>query len=69
MKLALINKTDSELIPIVESIPIGVDGKGRYEWTVPKLKPGGDYYIAIASTTNAFYQDLGKTPVIISATK
>lgn len=69
VKLALINKTDSELIPIVASIPIGVDGKGRYEWTVPKLKPGGDYYIAIASTTNAFYQDLGKTPVIISATK
>lgn len=69
VKLALVNKTDSDLIPIVTSIPIGVDGKGRYEWTVPKLKPGGDYYIAIASTTNAFYQDLGKTPVIISATK
>ena len=69
VQLALINKADSDLIPIVASIPIGVDGKGRYEWTVPKLKPGGDYYIAIASTANAFYQDMGKTPVIISATK
>lgn len=56
VQLALINKTDSDLIPIVASIPIGVDGKGRYEWTVPKLKPGGDYYIAIASTANAFYK-------------
>lgn len=69
VQLALINKADSDLIPIVASIPIGVDGKGRYEWTVSKLKPGGDYYIAIASTTNAFYQDISKTPVIISATK
>jgi len=69
VQLALINKTDSDLIPIVASVPIGVDGKGRYDWTVPKLKPGGDYYIAIASTTNAFYQDMSKTPVIISATK
>ena len=69
VQLALINKTDSDLIPIVASVPIGVDGKGRYDWTVPKLKPGGDYYIAIASTSNAFYQDMSKTPVIISATK
>ena len=69
VQLALINKTDSDLIPIVASIPIGVDGKGRYEWTVPKLKPGGDYYLAIASTTNAFYQDMSKTPFVISATK
>ena len=69
VQLALINKTDSDLIPIVASIPIGVDGKGRYEWTVPKLKPGGDYYLAIASTTNAFYQDMSKTPFVISTTK
>ena len=69
VQLALINKADSDLIPIVASIPIGIDGKGRYDWTVPKLKPGGDYYLAIASTTNAFYQDMSKTPVVISATK
>ena len=69
VQLALINKADSDLIPIIASIPIGVDGKGRYEWTVPKLKPGGDYYVAIASNTNAFYQDMSKTPVAISATK
>jgi hypothetical protein len=69
VQLALINKADSDLIPIVASIPIGVDGKGRYEWTVPKLKPGGDYYVAIASNTNAFYQDISKTAVVISATK
>ena len=69
VRLALINKADSDLIPIVASIPIGVDGKGRYDWTVPKLKPGGDYYLAIASTTNAFYQDISKTPVVISAAK
>ena len=69
VQLALVNKADLELIPIVASIPIGVDGKGRYDWTVPKLKPGGDYYLAIASTTNAFYQDMNKTPFVITATK
>ena len=69
VRLALINKADSDLITIVASTPVGRDGKGRYDWTVPKLKPGGDYYLAIASTTNAFYQDISKTPVVISAAK
>ena len=69
VQLALINKADIDLIPIVASIPIGIDGKGRYDWIVPKLKPGGDYYLAIASTTNAFYQDMSKTPVVISGAK
>lgn len=65
VQLALIKKEDSSVIPIVGSTPVGADGKGRYEWTVPELKPDGDYYLGIASTSNPFFQDMGKTPMVI----
>jgi len=69
VQMALIKKDDGSVIAIAGSIPIGVDGKGRYEWKVPPLKPAADYYIGIASNSNAFYQDMSKSPVIISATR
>ena len=68
VKLALIKKDEGSVTPIVAATPVGADGKGRYEWKVPPLKPGADYYVGIASNSNAFYQDMGKDPVIITAT-
>ena len=69
VKLALIQKQTGDVIPIAASAPIGVDGKGTCEWTVPPLKPGNAYFVGIASNSNAFYQDMGVTPVTISAAK
>jgi len=69
IKLALIKKDEGAVTVIASTIPVGINGQGSYEWTVPSLKPGTDYYVGIVSNTNAFYQDLGKTPVIISAAK
>jgi hypothetical protein len=69
VKLALIQKQAGDVIPIAASVPIGVDGKGTCEWTVPPLKPGNGYFVGIASNSNAFYQDMGVTPVTISAAK
>lgn len=69
VQLALIKKDDSSVVSIASSVPLGIDGKGRYEWKVPLLKPAADYYIGIASNSNAFYQDLSKNPVVISATR
>jgi len=69
VKLALIKNDDGSVTPIVASIPVGADGKGRYEWKVPSLKSGNDYYVGIASNTNPFYQDMSKTPVTINAAK
>ena len=69
VKLALIQKQTGDVIPIAASAPIGVDGKGSYEWTVPSLKPGTDYFVGIASNSNAFYQDMGATPVAVIAAK
>lgn len=69
VQLALIKKDDASIVAIATSVPIGIDGKGRYEWKVPLLKPAADYYIGIASNSNAFYQDLSKNPVVISATR
>ena len=69
VKLALIQKQTGDVIPITGSASIGVDGKGAYEWKVPALKPGNDYFVGIASNSNAFYQDMGAAPVSISATR
>ena len=69
VRLALIKKEESAVIAIAASVPIGVDGKGKYEWKVPALKPGNDYFIGIVSNSNAFYQDMGATPVGISAAR
>ena len=69
VKLALIQKQTGDVIPITASASIGVDGKGSYEWKVPALKPGNDYFVGIASNSNAFYQDMGAAPVSISATR
>ena len=69
VKLALIKKNDGSVIAIAAAVPIGADGKGKYEWKVPDLKPGNDYYIGIASNSNAFYQDMGKEPVVITASR
>ena len=69
VKLALIQKQTGDVIPITASTSIGVDGKGAYEWKVPALKPGNDYFVGIASNSNAFYQDMGAAPVSISATR
>ena len=69
VKLALIQKQTGDVIPITGSASIGVDGKGSYEWKVPALKPGNDYFVGIASNSNAFYQDMGAAPVSISATR
>ena len=69
VKLALIKKDDATVTVIVPSTPIGADGKGSFEWTVPALKPSGDYYVGIVSLANPFYQDTGKGPVVIGATK
>ena len=69
VKLALIQKQTGDVIPITASVSIGVDGKGSYEWKVPALKPGNDYFVGIASNSNAFYQDMGAAPVSISATR
>lgn len=65
VKLALIRKEEGDVTAITASVPIGADGKGRYEWKVPHLKPGNVYYVGIASNENAFYQDMSKEPVII----
>ena len=69
VKLALIQKQTGDVIPITASASIGVDGRGSYEWKVPALKPGNDYFVGIASNSNAFYQDMGAAPVSISATR
>ena len=69
VKLALIKKAEGDVTVISASVPIGAEGKGRYEWKVPSLKPGTDYYIGIVSNSNAFYQDMGVEPVILTATK
>lgn len=69
VKLALIKKEEGSVTEISSSVPIGVDEKGLYEWKVPALKPGNDYYIGIASNSNAFYQDMGTAPVVITATR
>ena len=69
VKLALIQKQTGDVTPITASTSIGVDGKGSYEWKVPALKPGNDYFVGIASNSNAFYQDMGAAPVSISATR
>lgn len=67
VKLALIRKDEGDVTSIAASVPIGADGKGRYEWKVPDLKPKNAYYVAIASNENAFYQDMSKDPVMIIA--
>jgi hypothetical protein len=69
VKLALIKKDDGSVTSIVASIPIGVDGKGHYDWKVPALKSGNDYYVGIASNTNSFYQDLSKEAVSINVAR
>jgi hypothetical protein len=68
VKLALISKEEGSVTAIAASVPIGADGKGYYEWKVPSLKPGKDYYVGIASNSNAFCQDMSKGPLTISAT-
>ena len=69
VKLALIKKEVGVVAVIAEATPLGIDGKGRLDWTVPKVALGNDYYIGIVSTTNVFYQDMGKEPVVITAAK
>ena len=69
VRLALIKKAEGSVTEITASVPIGVDGKGSYEWKVPALKAGADYYVGIVSTSNAFYQNLGSNPVSITATR
>jgi len=69
VKLALIKKDDGSVTPIVSSIPLGTEGKGRYDWKVPAMKSGNDYYVGIASNVNPFYQDMGKEPVTINAAR
>lgn len=69
VKLALIKKEEGSVTGISASVPIGSDGKGRYEWKVPALKPGKDYYVSIASNSNAFFQDMSKVAVSITATQ
>ena len=69
VRLALIKKDEGSVTEIAASIPVGVDGKGSYEWKVPALKSGADYYVGIVSTSNAFYQNLGTNPVSITATR
>lgn len=69
IQLALIKKAEGTVTSIASSVPLGIDGKGRFEWKVPALPAGKDYYLAIASNSNAFYQDMGKDPVSIIATR
>lgn len=69
VKLGLIKKDEGSVTVIAASIPTGVDGRGSFDWTVPALKPGADYYVGIASTTNAFYQDISKEAVTIVTAK
>ena len=69
IKLGLIKKDEGTVTVIAAAIPVGADGRGSYEWTVPALKPAGDYYLGIASTTQSFYQDTGKEAVTIVAAK
>lgn len=70
VKLVLVKKDDGTVTTIAEVAAVGVDGKGQLQWTVPAgLKPGSDYRIGIASTTNAFFQDTSKDPITLTATK
>lgn len=69
VKLALIKKEVGVVAQISAAAPLGVDGKGRIEWTVPGVKPANDYYVGIVSNANSFYQDMSKDPVVITATK
>ena len=69
VKVALIKMDEGTVTVIAPSVPIGSGGRGNFEWTVLPLKPAADYYIGIVSNTNAFFQDKGKSPVVISATK
>ena len=69
VKLALIKKDEGTVTVIAPSSPVGAEGKGSFEWTVPPLKPAADYYVGIVSIANSFYQDTGKVPVVISAAK
>lgn len=69
VKLGLIKKEEGNVTLIAAGIPVGLDGRGGFEWTVPDLKPGSDYYVGIASASNPFYQDIGKSPVTIVAAK
>ena len=69
VKLGLIKKEEGNVTLIAAGIPVCLDGRGGFEWTVPDLKPGSDYYVGIASASNPFYQDIGKSPVTIVAAK
>jgi hypothetical protein len=70
VKLVLLKKDDGAVTTIAEVAAVGVDGKGHLMWTVPAgLKPGSDYRLGITSTSNAFYQDTSKEPIIVTATK
>ncbi len=69
VKVALIKMDEGAVTVLAPSVPTGSGGKGSMEWTVLPLKPGTDYYIGIVSNTNAFFQDKGKSPVAIGASK
>lgn len=70
VKLVLLKKDEGIVAVIAEVAAAGVDGKGQFQWTVPAgLKPGGDFRVGIASTTNPFFQDTSKEAITLTTTK
>ena len=52
-KGGVLNKT------IISSTPIGSNGSGSFNWTIPAGQiPGTDYKIQVISTTNSSYKDI-----------
>lgn len=55
-------------LKILTGIPIGTDGSGAYNVTIPASTPRGtDYKIRVTSTLNPLYTDISDGPFTISA--
>jgi YD repeat-containing protein len=51
-------KGGAVLSTIIESVPVGKDGRGSYPWSIPSGQAGGsDYQVRITSTTNSACSD------------
>jgi len=65
VKLALIKKEEGSVTELPLQFPSAFEGKGSYEWKVPVLKSGNDYYVGIVSNSNAFYQTWEPIPLVL----
>jgi len=58
---------DGSVVQTFTSIPIGNDGIGTFDWTIPStLTLGTGYQVRITSTSNSAYVDTSDEPFVVS---